>query len=77
MGLGMAARPGAAQGPHGEGGATGVVGPEGMARAERQPATDRGLETPGLAGCLFWWFGGREEDGAAVVVDINPSGGVS
>jgi len=25
----------------------------------------------------FWWFRGREEDGAAVVVDINPSGGVS
>jgi hypothetical protein len=41
MGLGMAARPGA---PH--------RGLTGRARAERQPATDSGLETPGLAGWL-------------------------
>jgi len=49
-----------------------------MTQEKCQPTTGRGLETPGLAGCLFRWFGGREEEeGAAVVVDINPLGGVS
>ena len=28
---------------------------------ERRPADGRGLEDVRLAGCLFWWFGGREE----------------
>ncbi len=69
-------RTGASRGGRGRGHRGGSRG-QGMARAERQPATGRGLEPPGLAGCLFWWFGGREEEGAAVVVDINPSGGVS
>jgi hypothetical protein len=70
-------------GPHR--GLTGRTGGDGTGVGSREgdgadgaPVGDRqGLETPELAGCLFWWFGGREEQGAAVVVDINPSGDVS
>ena len=68
-------RTGASRGGRGRG-HRGESRGQGMARAGGPAGDRRGLEPPGLAGCLFWWFGGREEEGAAVVVDINPSGGV-
>jgi len=55
MGLGVAPRAGAAQGPHGEdGGGAGVERP-GVDGAEVRTGAG---DTP-LAGCPFWWFGGR------------------
>lgn len=54
MGLGRAARPGAAQGPHWDGGDDGMKRPGNGAPAGGPEAPDGRLS--------FWWFGGREED---------------
>lgn len=61
MGIGTAAGPGAAQGPHGEedGDATGVaIKRPGTTATERQPTDDKGTGNVLLAGCLFCGSGG-------------------
>lgn len=58
MALGTAVRPGAAQGPHGEGCGGAATGRREM---ERQPGGQEGPEASDwLSVCLFWRFGGRE-----------------
>lgn len=53
---------GAAQGPHG--GRAGAEGQGWQSRGQGGTAAIKTaeLEMPPLAGCLFWWFGEREEE---------------